>query len=351
MAMKMQPTLRYGEDLALTTIYPRLRYMGSKYKVIPHLERVFSSLDFDTALDAFSGSGVVGFALKELGKQVTTNDFLNFPATIAKATVANPGKQLSANDLALLLSPNEDGRAFIQQTFEGLYFSLEDHKFLDAVWSHLHRLPDYKRELAIASLCLAAARKQPRGVFTITDVRYDDGRKNMHMSLKEGFFKAVADYNAVVFDNGRINSSQCADVFSVDPKSFDLVYLDPPYAPPKDDADYIKRYHFLEGLSVYWDGLEIMENTKTKKIVKRYTPFAYKNAIRDALRCLFDHFRNSIIVLSYSSNSVPDKDEIYGLLKEVKASVEIITIPHLYSFGTHSSAERRQAEEYIFVAR
>ncbi len=349
--MKLQSTLQYSEDLVLTTIYPRLRYMGSKYKVIPHLERVFSNLEFDTAIDAFSGSGVVGFALKELGKQVTANDFLNFPATIAKATIANPGIQLTTDDLALLLSPNEDGRAFIQTTFDGLYFPREDHAFLDSVWSHLHRFPDYKRELAIASLCLAAARKQPRGVFTITDVRYDDGRKNMHMSLKEGFLKAVADYNAAVFDNGRINRSQCADVFAVDPEIFDLVYLDPPYAPPKDDADYIKRYHFLEGLSVYWDGLEIMTNTKTKKLVKRYTPFAYKNAIRDALRQLFDHFRNSIIVLSYSSNSVPDKDEIYRLLKDVKSSVEIITIPHLYSFGTHSSATRRQAEEYIFVAR
>ncbi len=349
--MIKQPMLKYCNDIALTQFYPRLRYMGSKYKVVPHLERIFSSLDFDTVIDAFSGSGVVGFALKELGKQVTANDFLNFPATIAKATIANPGIQLTADDLALLLSPNEDDRAFIQTTFEGLYFSQEDHKFLDAVWSHLHRLPDYKRELAIASLCLATSRKQPRGVFTITDVRYDDGRKNMHMSLKEGFLKAVADYNAIVFDNGRINSSQCADVYAIDPKPFDLVYLDPPYAPPRDDADYIKRYHFLEGLSMYWDGLEIMTNTKTKKLVKRYTPFAYKNTIRDALRRLFDHFRNSIIVLSYSSNSVPDKDEIYKILKETKSSVEIVSVPHLYSFGTHSSAERRHVEEYIFIAR
>jgi len=350
MGMKQQ-TLRYTDDIALTQMYPRLRYMGSKYKVVPYLERIFSSLDFDTAIDAFSGSGVVGFALKEMGKQVTANDFLNFTATIAKATIANPGIKLTADDLALLLSPNEDGRAFIQTTFEGLYFTQADHMFLDAVWSHLYRFPEYKRELAIASLCLAAARKQPRGVFTITDLRYDDGRKNMHMSLKDGFLKAVADYNNVVFDNGRINSSQCADVFAVDPTSCDLVYLDPPYAPPKDDADYIKRYHFLEGLSLYWDGLDIMENTKTKKLVKRYTPFAYKNTIRDALRRLFTHFCNSIIILSYSSNSVPDKDEIYSLLKEIKSSVEIIAVPHRYSFGTHSFATRRQAEEYIFVAR
>ena len=39
-----------------------------------------------------------------------------------------------------------------------------------------------------------------------------------------------------------------AEVISPD-NTPDLVYLDPPYAPPSDDNDYIKRYHFLEGLS------------------------------------------------------------------------------------------------------
>ena len=51
----------------------------------------------------------------------------------------------------------------------------------------------------------------------------------------------------------------------------DLVYLDPPYVPPSDDNCYIKRYHFLEGLSKYWNGEEIMENTKVKKIKKKGT--------------------------------------------------------------------------------
>jgi DNA adenine methylase/adenine-specific DNA-methyltransferase len=50
-------------------------------------------------------------------------------------------------------------------------------------------------------------------------------------------------------------------VFSIKPKGVDLVYLDPPYVPRSDDNCYMKRYHFLEGLSCYWKGLRIMENT------------------------------------------------------------------------------------------
>ena len=37
----------------------------------------------------------------------------------------------------------------------------------------------------------------------------------------------------------------------------DLVYLDPPYVPRADDNCYIKRYHFLEGLSTYWQGRRV----------------------------------------------------------------------------------------------
>src|SRR6266536_1028832 len=37
--------------------FPRLRYMGSKYRLIPHLAGVFAEVGGRTALDAFSGSG------------------------------------------------------------------------------------------------------------------------------------------------------------------------------------------------------------------------------------------------------------------------------------------------------
>lgn len=331
--------------------YPRLRYMGSKYEVAKHLIDVFDQLSFETVLDAFSGSGVIGYALKVMGKTVTTNDFLSFPATVARATIENPGVHLTPTEVELILGPNIDGRDFIQRTFTGLYFPDEDHAFLDSAWSHIDLLPAYKRDIALAALALAAARKQPRGVFTVSDFRYDDGRKNLRIPLRDQFVQTVEAFNSVAFDNGRPNRALCGDVFAIDPADYDAVYLDPPYAPPTDDNDYLRRYHFLEGLSVYWRGQQIMEHTKTKKLPKRFTPFAYKRTIRDAFRELFSRFRNNTIVLSYSSNSIPNEHELHELLRKEKAEVEVFAIPHRYSFGTHSTAIRREVHEYIFVAR
>jgi adenine-specific DNA-methyltransferase len=336
---------------ARAAAFPRLRYMGSKYRLVPQLARAFSELGGGRALDAFSGSGVVSYLLKTLGYRVTANDFLAFPAVIAQATVVNQDVTLTADDIGRICGPAADGRDFISRTFAGLYFPDDDLAFLDSAWSHIDGLSGHKRALAISALVLSAARRQPRGVFTVTGARYDDGRRDLRLSLREHFRERAAQYNRVVFDSGQPCAAVSGDVFELAAGCYDVVYLDPPYAPPSDDNCYIKRYHFLEGLSVYWRGQQIMTGTRTKKLAKRYTPFSYKHTVTGALRAVVRQFQDSAIVLSYSSNAVPEAGVIEGILREVKPVVEVRPIDHTYSFGTHAAARRRAAREYLFIAR
>jgi adenine-specific DNA-methyltransferase len=331
--------------------FPRLRYMGSKYRLVPHLAQVFAELGGRTALDAFSGSGVVSYLLKALGYQVTSNDFLTFPSIIAAATVVNQDQILTSEEIEQICGPPADDRDFIQRTFAGLYFTAEDREFLDSAWSHVDRMSGHKRDLAIAGLVLAAARRQPRGVFTFTDLRYDDGRRDLRLPLREHFRERAAEYNRVVFDSRQPCTALSGDVLALAQRPYDVVYLDPPYAPPRDDNCYIKRYHFLEGLSVYWRGQTVMENTRTKKLPKRYTPFSYKHTVTDALRRTLKRLQDSAIVLSYSSNAVPDAATIEALLREVKDDVEVRLTDHTYTFGTHPAARRRTVAEYLFIGR
>lgn len=337
--------------VAAAASFPRLRYMGSKYRLVPELARVFAEVGGRTALDAFSGSGVVAYLLKGLGFAVTANDFLAFPSVIARATVENHGVRLGSDEIDVICGPPADERDFIQRTFDGVFFTADDRQFLDSAWSHIDLMSGPKRDIAISALVLAAARKQPRGVFTITGLRYDDGRRDLRLPLREHFRERAADYNQVVFDSGRPCSAASHDVFDLPSSDYDLVYLDPPYAPPRDDNCYIKRYHFLEGLAGYWRGQTILEDTRTKKLAKRYTPFSYKRTVVAALRRTFKRFKDSAIVLSYSSNAVPDAETIGALLAEVKDVVDIRRLDHKYSFGTHAAARRRDAFEYIFIGR
>ena len=330
--------------------YPRIRFMGSKYRLAPRLADVFRSLPPGPAVDAFSGSGVVAYTLKATGRSVVANDHLVFAATIAKATTENDRELLTPGEIETICSGNRDGRSFISDTFAGLYFPDEDHAFLDAAWSHIARLDEMKQALALGALCLAAAWKQPRGVFTVTSPRYDDGRRQMRMSLQALFCEAAETFNQAVFAvEGAECQSNCGEVFDLDPGGFAVAYLDPPYAPPRDDTCYIKRYHFLEDLATYWEGQEIMWETKTRKLVKRHTPFAYRRTVSAALDRVFDHFRESALVVSYGSNAALEAEDLERLMRRHKRRVERIEIPHRYAFGTHATANRREATEYVFV--
>jgi DNA adenine methylase/adenine-specific DNA-methyltransferase len=324
--------------------------MGSKYRLAPQLGEVFKSLPPGPAVDAFSGSGVVAYTLKATGRSVLANDHLAFAAGLARALVENDHERLTKDDIEAICSENRDGRDFIARTFEGLYFPAEDHRFLDAAWSHIDELVAAKRALALGALCLAAAWKQPRGVFTVTTLRYDDGRRQLRMPLEALFREAVVAFNDAVFEAAGRCTSACRDVFDINPDQFAIAYLDPPYAPPRDDTCYIKRYHFLEGLATYWRGQEIMWETRTRKLRKRHTPFAYKRTVRPALDQLFDHFRRSALVVSYGSNAAISGDELEQTLRRHKRFVRRIEIPHRYAFGTHQAAARRVAIEYVLVA-
>lgn len=71
------------------------------------------------------------------------------------------------------------------------------------------------------------------------------------MSLKEHFIDNIEVFNNAVFDNKRTNKTFCSDIFNLSVNA-DLVYLDPPYLTSKSDNDYIRRYHFVEGLVKNW---------------------------------------------------------------------------------------------------
>jgi adenine-specific DNA-methyltransferase len=334
--------------------FPELRYMGSKHRLLPWLHGVLRTLDFETAADPFAGSGSVAYLLKSMGKRVFASDFLNFPAVLARATVANNKHTIDARALKQLVAMRRKGPNFIEKTFGGIFYAQSDLKFLDRVSANIDDLSHpQQRALAKAALIRSCLKKQPRGVFTISGnlSRYDDGRRDLRLSMEEHFSEQVMVFNKVVFDNGKRHSVKRADVFSLKPAGVDLVYLDPPYVPRSDDNCYMKRYHFLEGLSCYWRGVRIMQDTKVKKIEKPHTPFGSRKTAIDAFDRLFHQYRHSKIVLSYSSNGYPDREVLEDLLRRYKSNVSAFERPHRYHFGTHSGVARANVREYLIVGQ
>lgn len=337
---------------AKTETYPPTRYMGSKRKLLKELYRVFSRFEFETALDLFSGSGVVGNLFKAMGKRTISNDYMAMSAVFAKAMIENNRVILDENEARQLLHPNSSD-LFVSRTFKGLYFTDEENATIDSIRSNLKTLHDpYKRAIAQTALIRACTKKRPRGLFTYIGLRYDDGRRDLQLSMEEQFLEGVRAVNEAVFDNGKENLALMGDALSVSPDGIDLVYMDPPYYTPKSDNEYVRRYHFLEGLARDWQGVEIQSNTQTKKFKSYPTPFSTEEGARKAFEVLFERFRNSVIVVSYSSNSLPSMTDMIALLKKFKEHVVVEKIDYRYQFANRADdhVKRDRVQEYIFVA-
>ena len=332
--------------------YPPTRFMGSKSKLLSEIWSVVSQFNVNTVVDLFSGSGVVGYMLKAQGKTVISNDYMAMSATFTKAMVENNSVTLPLEEAKNLLIAHKESDHFVADTFKGLYYSDEENDLIDTLRTNIAAMKDqYKQAIAMTALIRACIKKRPRGIFTYTGHRYDDGRQDLKKSLSQQFLEAVEAVNKAVFDNGKINHSKHGDAMDLKVENADLVYIDPPYYSPLSDNEYVRRYHFVEGLARDWKGVEIQEHTQTKKFKSYPTPFSTRKGAADAFDKLFKKFANSILVVSYSSNSQPTQDEMVAIMAKYKEHVEVIPIDYKYSFGNQSEAKthRNSVQEYLFV--
>ena len=333
--------------------YPPTRYMGSKSKLLNEIWDAISKYEVNTVLDLFSGSGIVSYMFKCKGMTVLSNDYMAMSATFTKAMIENNHTHLNEHEAKELLCEPSIVDTFVSDTFKDLYYTDEDNHTIDILRTNINQMKDeYKQAIAKTALIRACMKKRPRGIFTYTGHRYDDGRKDLKLSFETQFLNAVELVNKAVFNNGKSNKSFNNDAMTLDCQNVDLVYIDPPYYSPTSDNEYVRRYHFVEGIARNWDGVEIQTNTKTKKFKNYPTPFSTKTGVYQAFDDLFYKYKDSILLVSYSSNSLPSKDEMINLLQKYKKCVDVIPINYTYFFGNQRDAKthRNNVEEYLFLA-
>lgn len=329
--------------------FPTTRYMGSKSKLLEHIWSASEPFSFDTVLDLFSGSGVVSYMYKARGKSVISNDYMAMGGIVTKALIENSKTTLPLDEAERLTCLDTPTDAFVFDTFRGIYYSDEDNHFIDAIRANIATMEDpYKKAIAMEALIRSCIKKRPRGIFTYVGNRYDDGRKDLQKTFHDHFIDAVSIINDAVFDNGKKCRSYNIDSMKLKVKA-DLVYIDPPYYTPKSDNEYVRRYHFVEGLARDWKGVEIQEHTKTKKFKSYPTPFSTKDGAAKAFDEIFKRYEDAILIVSYSSNSLPTMDDMIALLKKYKKEVSVIPVDYKYSFGTRETVKRNAVQEYIFI--
>ena len=322
--------------------FPKTRYQGSKYKLQKWIRHHLEELEFQTALDAFSGTSSVSYIMKELNKTVYSNDILKFNYFVAKALIENSNEQITKEDFNNIIT-KQDGynySYFIKDTFQDIYFLDSENKWLDIVVQNIHQLKnENKKSMFLWALYQSCISKRPYNLFhrknlyvRTADVKRNFGNKSTwDKPFEEHFFKFVKEINSAVFDNSRDNSAYNSDIFELDIE-VDLVYIDTPYIPQKGTLTHYRDfYHFLDGLTDYfnWDR-EIDYGSKHRKLKSVYNIWEDKKNILSGFEELIKKFQQSILVISYRSDGIPTVEEISDILRRYGKKVKIETIDYQY---------------------
>ena len=333
------------------SLFPGTRYMGSKEKLLPALFETFNELEFDSALDLMSGTGVVSYLFKSMGKEVISNDYMHMNHVIAKALIKNNSSKIAQLEAKKLIKLNTSSR-FVSETFDGLYYDKDDSNMIDNIRNNINELSNLtQKNIALTALIRSCIKKRPRGIFAYTGLRYNDGRKDLRLSLNEHFLSNIEIINNAIFTNKKKNKAIIKDCLEVNEKA-DLVYIDPPYFSPLSDNEYVRRYHFVEGIARNWKDVDWQTSTKTKKFKSYPSPFSKLESTIEAFDALIKKHSASHIVISYSSNALPKKEVILKLLKKYKNKVYVKSVDYRYSFSNQGFAKdkiRNKVSEYIFV--
>lgn len=333
--------------------FPTTRFMGSKEQLLRPLWNAIGSHEPQTVLDLCSGSGVVSYMLKAQGCSVVANDQMAMANVIADAVIVNSEQRLSENEIEDLAAIEGERDGLIWRLYGDIYYAKEDVAFLDAARLQIATLPNGKRALALAALIRACIKRRPRGIFTYTGHRYDDGRKDLRMDLRSHFVRAASEMNGAVFA-GPVCSSKSVDLSADLPDvKADVVYLDPPYFSPLSDNEYVRRYHFTEALARDWVDVDVQHETKTKKLRNYPNPFRSEPSCVRTIGRVLDGYRGTPVIISYSTNSLPDAETLLKIMRHHGRRATVVEVDHRYSFANQAAAKspvRNKVQELIFTA-
>ena len=354
----------------LLKVVPSTRYQGSKRKILPWLYDCLRGYEFHSVLDAFGGSGMMSYLFKQMGKRVTYNDLYAFNQIIGESIIENNRVLLSENDVDFLLSTNGDSSTFIFDNFHDIYYLDEENLCLDNVVCNIESLSTlydgeklkYKKAIAYNALFQSCLAKRPYNLFhrknldmRTRDVSRGFGNKTTwDRPFPEHFRLFVKEINKSVYYSKEKCKAICNEVFDIRTGHYDLVYLDPPYikksGESNESSDYLKCYHFLEGIARYeqWDDL-IDKNTINKRIRTSFAPNHFKpSEALNVFEKLIKKFRKSNIALSYRYGGTPTIDELTVIMLKYKEHLDVYDRHYKYALNKQNG-DAELNREYLLI--
>jgi len=350
---------------------PQVRVIGSKYNVLNNILRVIKEEKIvgKTFFDVFSGSAIVGRYFKKMFS-IVSNDSLYFSYVLQRALIVLNQYPAFSNLKVLdnlsseprervfqvleFLNKTEGKEGFIynhytpaSKSLDGIerkYFSETNGKKIDAIrtkieeWFNSGEINEDEYFYLIASLLLAVQKvaniSGTYGAFN----KFWDPRANKPLTLK--FIDVI--------DSEFIHQAFNKDSFELlDKISCDIAYIDPPYNP----RQYIANYHILETIAKN-DNPKISGKTGIRRYSeKEKSVFCSKKTVAPALLKLLSDIKARYVILSYNSEGLLSKEEIFEIFKKSKLEdIKFYEFPYRRFKSNHNS-RKSEVKEYLFVGK
>jgi len=342
-------------DSKISVIKERLKdiknpYHGNKRRLISDIFGLLhDTVEYNSVLDLFCGSGTFSIAARMLGKNVWANDIMAFSELGTRLFLdAEWDKELSKKDVDFLFdNDNKNKTDFVQQHWSKS-FTDRECRFLDNFYKNAMELEGYKWVHALISMChyimsycYIGGRLNHGQVIADLKHRMDHKRNKKYGEMS--FYKEDFPlYNGLFNKNKEIQVTttrlDACDIFSYS-KQFkpDLCYIDPPYG--GGQSDYMHMYSFFENyLRQHLDN-PLAEGPSDKFVDKKY----YYDNFSSLLVTLKDV---PTLMFSYSDNSWAHIDEIITLIEKQRYVECCSEVSYQYKYRKPEASK-----EYIIIAQ
>ncbi|MFJ3059024.1 DNA adenine methylase [Herbaspirillum sp. NPDC087042] len=312
---------------AYLNVFPTTRFYGSKRRQLQWLHSELQNIGpLGTALDAFGGTGTVTHLLRGLGWNVTYNDIFDFNLISARALFSRRITPIEVKELQDLLDSVIPFDGFITQTFDELFFTREENRWLDGFMRAISSGHELNADVWMFCLFQACLMKRPFNLFHRANLHLRHSTMPVDFGNRATWSKSFEHHMLNVFGEWKrffSNREQATTIatgcnaINVSGE-FDLVYLDPPYFKKgRATETYVDRYHFLEGLSRFseWPSL-IDPSSPIRSIAKPYREeWTTKADVISNVEKLFAQHPNSKFALSYVAGEQPSEESLFELFK------------------------------------
>lgn len=355
-------------------IYPSWHFIGSKHSIWPWIKSNLP-LKYNSVVDLFGGSGVCSQGFRLLHKEVFYNDFLKHLQIIASGLLrATKNDQISTEIINSILSNQlvEPEHTFFKDNFSDVYFFEDEALWIDIIHQRIQdeSINPAQKSLLFFALTQSCLKKRPfhtfHGSFLNLRLKKRETVQTWDLDMADTFRKTITSINTYlnqlpldlepVSISGLLASKTKPEMISSKP--LDILYLDPPFISNKKKrtlkfANYVKNYSVLELLANYKDMESLLDPITKKLVLNNYPPAQEMDLWIDqnqknwfkAFDAIINNFQDSIIIVSYRSDSLITSDQIKEILESYK-QVNVKETPHVYEIPEKES----KFNDLLFIA-